>query len=66
LKHSLKDLLQSSLGNGNNLATAVEEYFSEIEQGDHIDYENNPIQFQIDNTIEHKLFITAAPDGYLK
>jgi cephalosporin hydroxylase len=41
-------------GPGNNPKTAVWEYLK-----------NNP-EFQIDKSIEHKLLITVAPDGYLK
>lgn len=41
-------------GKGNNPKTAVHEYL------EHID------GFEIDKTIEHKLAITAAPDGFLR
>jgi cephalosporin hydroxylase len=41
-------------GPGNNPKTAVWEYLK-----------NHP-EFKIDKTIEHKLLITVAPDGYLK
>ena len=41
-------------GPGNNPKTAVWEYLK-----------SHP-EFQIDKTIEHKLLITVAPDGYLK
>ena len=41
-------------GKGNNPKTAVWEYLK-----------NHP-EFEIDKSIEHKLLITVAPDGYLK
>ena len=41
-------------GPGNNPKTAVREYLK-----------SNP-NFEIDKTIQHKLLITVAPDGYLK
>jgi len=41
-------------GKGNNPKTAVHQF---LDQND---------KFEIDNTIENKLLITVAPDGYLK
>jgi cephalosporin hydroxylase len=41
-------------GSGNNPKTAVHEYLK-----------NHP-EFEIDKSIEHKLLITVAPDGYLQ
>lgn len=41
-------------GPGNNPKTAVWEYLK-----------NHP-EFAIDKSIQHKLLITVAPDGYLK
>ncbi len=41
-------------GPGNNPKTAVHEYLK-----------NHP-EFEVDKSIEHKLLITVAPDGYLK
>jgi cephalosporin hydroxylase len=41
-------------GKANNLKTAVWEYLK-----------NHP-EFEVDKSIEHKLLITVAPDGYLK
>jgi cephalosporin hydroxylase len=41
-------------GKGNNPKTAVWEYLK-----------THP-EFEIDKTIQHKLLITVAPDGYLK
>jgi cephalosporin hydroxylase len=41
-------------GPGNNPKTAVREYLK-----------NHP-EFEIDKSVEHKLLITDAPDGYLK
>jgi cephalosporin hydroxylase len=43
-----------SWGKGNNPKTAVYEYLKSTDC------------FEIDKTIEHKLLITAAPDGYLR
>jgi cephalosporin hydroxylase len=55
----IEDLPQNSFpdrpwGNGNNPKTAVWEYLKK-----------HP-EFEIDKTIQHKLLITVAPDGYLK
>jgi cephalosporin hydroxylase len=47
-------LQRSPLGGGNNPKTAVWEYLK-----------THP-EFEIDKTIQHKLLITVAPDGYLK
>ena len=41
-------------GPGNNPKTAVREYLK-----------SHP-EFEIDRTIQHKLLITVAPDGYLR
>jgi cephalosporin hydroxylase len=56
---AIEDLPQSLVGDrpwsvGNNPKTAVMDYLSV-----------HP-EFQIDKTIQHKLLITVAPDGYLK
>lgn len=49
-------------GKGNNPKTAVWEYLSSLEKQSGT---ASPV-FEIDKMIEHKLAVTAAPDGFLK
>jgi cephalosporin hydroxylase len=53
-------------GKGNNPRTAVVEYMRSLEQAGYVDVNGFPLRFEIDKTIENKLLITVAPDGYLK
>jgi len=53
-------------GPGNNPKTAVREYLKGLKEGDRCGVDGNPLHFEIDKSIEHKLLITVAPDGYLK
>jgi len=53
-KSPKKMFLDRLLGKGNNPKTAVWEYFK-----------THP-ELEIDKSIQHKLLITVAPDGYLK
>ncbi|NQU34008.1 MAG: cephalosporin hydroxylase family protein [Bacteroidetes bacterium] len=53
-------------GKGNNPKTAVWEYLKRIQQEGRIAADGNSLKFEIDKTIEHKIAITAAPDGFLK
>ncbi len=53
-------------GKGNNPKTAVWEYLKRIQQEGRIAADGNPLKFETDKTIEHKIAITAAPDGFLK
>lgn len=51
---------------GNNPKTAVWEFLKRLEVGQHTDADGKPLQFAIDKSIENKLMLTVAPDGYLK
>jgi cephalosporin hydroxylase len=53
-------------GKGNNPKTAVWEYMRRLETGDRVARDGRPLRFEYDHTIEHKLMITAAPDGFLR
>lgn len=51
---------------GNNPKTAVWEYLRRLKQEGRTAIDGGPLAFEIDSTIENKLLITVAPDGYLK
>jgi cephalosporin hydroxylase len=53
-------------GKGNNPKTAVWEYMRRLKDGGRVARDGGPLRFEYDHTIEHKLMITAAPDGFLK
>jgi cephalosporin hydroxylase len=53
-------------GKENNPKTAVREYLRWLELGSHRGVDGGPLRFEIDRTIENKLLITDAPDGYLR
>jgi cephalosporin hydroxylase len=53
-------------GKGDNPKTAVREYLRRIAKEGRKAADGSPLAFEIDKTIEHKLLITVAPDGYLK
>lgn len=53
-------------GKGNNPKTAVWEYLRRLKEGGCTAVDGSPLNFEIDKSIEHKLLITVAPDGYLK
>jgi len=53
-------------GKGNNPKTAVHEYLRRLEKEGGTAADNASLHFEIDKSIEHKLLITVAPDGYLK
>jgi len=52
-------------GKGNNPKTAVWEYLRRLKEEDLTAVDGKPLHFEIDKTIEKKLLITVAPDGYL-
>lgn len=52
-------------GKGNNPKTAVWEYLGNLEKAQGCGDEKIP-SFEIDRFIEHKLMITASPDGFLR
>lgn len=67
----IEDLPDSSYpdrpwGKGNNPKTAVHAYLKELQLKQHYDSENRPLAFEIDQSLQNKLLITVAPDGYLK
>lgn len=51
---------------GNNPKTAVWEYLSGLKDEDRKAADGDRLNFEIDKSIENKLLITVAPDGYLK
>ncbi|HET56874.1 MAG TPA: cephalosporin hydroxylase [Deltaproteobacteria bacterium] len=51
---------------GNNPKTAVREYLRRLGEEERTAADGAPLHFEIDRTIEHKLLITVAPEGYLK
>lgn len=53
-------------GPGDNPKTAVWEYLRRLKEEGRKAMDGAPLAFEIDKTIEHKLLITVAPDGYLK
>jgi cephalosporin hydroxylase len=53
-------------GKGDNPKTAVREYLRRIAKAGRKAMDGSPLRFEIDKTIESKLLITVAPDGYLK
>ena len=53
-------------GKGNNPKTAVLEYLNRLKAEGRKAVDGMPLNFEIDKTIENKLMITVAPDGYLK
>lgn len=53
-------------GKGDNPKTAVWEYLRRLEAEGRTAADGAPLHFEIDKTIENKLLITVAPDGYLK
>lgn len=53
-------------GKGNNPKTAVRKYLNGLETQGRVDSAGRPIKMEIDKFIEHKIAITAAPDGFLR
>ena len=53
-------------GRGNNPKTAVWEYLRRLSEEGRKGRDGEPLRFEIDKSIENKLLITVAPDGYLK
>lgn len=53
-------------GKGNNPKTAVWEYLRRLRENGGTGADGAPLRFEIDKVIEHKLVITASPDGFLK
>ena len=53
-------------GKGNNPKTAVWEYMRRLNEEGREARGGGKLSFEYDHTIEHKLMITASPDGFLK
>jgi len=53
-------------GKGNNPKTAVWEYLRRLKEEGRQAADGAPLHFETDKTIESKLLISVAPDGYLK
>jgi len=52
-------------GRGNNPKTAVWEYLKRLNGEGRKAADGDPLNLEVDKTIENKLLITVAPDGYL-
>jgi len=53
-------------GKGNNPKTAVWQYLQILEKEGRAASDGAPLRFEIDKSIDSKLLVTVAPDGYLK
>jgi cephalosporin hydroxylase len=53
-------------GKGDNPKTAVWQYLQILEKEGRTASDGAPLRFEIDKSIDSKLLITVAPDGYLK
>jgi cephalosporin hydroxylase len=53
-------------GKGNNPKTAVWEYMKRLNNAGRKARDGGALHFEYDHTIEHKIAITASPDGFLK
>ena len=53
-------------GKGNNPKTAVWEYLKRLQGEGRKARDGGDLRFEYDHTIEHKIAITASPDGFLK
>jgi cephalosporin hydroxylase len=51
---------------GNNPKTAVFSYLKELSTEEHFGADQTKLAFEIDKTIDHKILISVAPDGYLR
>jgi cephalosporin hydroxylase len=53
-------------GKGNNPKTAVWEYMKRLASEGRKAHDGGTLRFEYDRTIEHRIAITASPDGFLK
>ena len=53
-------------GVGDNPKTAVREFLKRVDAGNVTDPHGEAVQFAIDKSVQDKLLVTVAPDGYLK
>jgi cephalosporin hydroxylase len=63
---TVEALRDRSWGQGNNPKTAVWEYLRRLKEEGRRAADGARLALEIDKTIENKLLITVAPDGYLK
>lgn len=53
-------------GRGNNPKTAVWSYLKKLKEKKYVGTDCQPLNFEINHTIENKIVLTGSPDGYLK
>jgi cephalosporin hydroxylase len=53
-------------GKGNSPKTAVWEYLGRLRETEHLGSDGRSLDFEMDKTIEHKIVVTAGPDGFLR
>jgi cephalosporin hydroxylase len=53
-------------GPGDNPKTAVWKYLQSLKENEQVAQDGKPLNFVIDQSVDHKLLISVAPDGYLK
>ena len=53
-------------GKGNNPKTALFEYLNTLKKTNSQGADGQPLRFEIDKDIEHKIMITASTDGFLR
>jgi len=53
-------------GPGDNPKTAVREYLRRVAEEGRTALDGQPLNLEIDKSVEHKLLISVAPDGYLR
>jgi cephalosporin hydroxylase len=53
-------------GPGDNPKTAVHEYLRRVATEGRTAADGRPLRFEIDKSVENKLLVTVAPDGYLR
>ena len=51
---------------GDNPKTAVREYLKRLQETPRFAADGERLAFQVDKTVEDKVLMTVAPDGYLK
>jgi len=61
-----KDPTHRPWNKGNNPKTAVWEFLRRLKEEGRVGADGAKLNFEIDKTIEDKLLITVAPDGYLR
>jgi cephalosporin hydroxylase len=62
----VKALQGRSWGKGNSPKAALWEYLRRLKEEGRQAADGQPLALEIDNTVDNKLLITVAPDGYLR